>query len=553
MTTNDMQNTHAPLGVRRIWQHLAADRQDVYAVLMYSIAVGMLNLAIPVAAQTMVNTVAFGTLLQPILVLALLLLFALGIQAVLAAVETYTVEVLQRRIFLRVVSTLAHRLPRMRLECWDKEDGAEAMNRAFDIFTIQKSVASLLVGALDIGLTLALGLLVLAFYHPYLLVLDLVLIAVVVMIFLPLGRHGIETAVSESRAKYRIVHWFESVASSHRDFRSLEGPAHVHEQTDALAGNYLHARAQHFRIVLRQTIALLATQALTGAVVLGVGGFLVLGRQLTLGQLVAAELIVSAVVAALSKAGKYIETYYDLLAAIDKVEHITELPLERSTGDNFSASEPIAVAAEDITLARHQALTPVSLQLAKGARVGVTGDGRYRHALLDVLSGQTPPRTGVIRFDGQHEVDLHLPSLRRTIALVRAGALSPGTLADNLRFGASSTERVATRSLMDQLLPQALVADLDDEIHELELSQDEQMLMLLMRAMLKKPRLLVVDGVLDLLPQTTRARVMPLLCAVDAPWSLVVHSQNPEVLAQLSSIWQCSESGIVISHVGETP
>ena len=72
-------------------------------------------------------------------------------------------------------------------------------------------------------------------------------------------------------------------------------------------------------------------------VLLGLGGWLVMQGQLTLGQLVAAELIIAVVVGSLAKAGKHFEGYYDLMAAVDKLGHLMDLPLERRDGENLPA------------------------------------------------------------------------------------------------------------------------------------------------------------------------------------------------------------------------
>ena len=69
---------------------------------------------------------------------------------------------------------------------------------------------------------------------------------------------------------------------------------------------------------------------------MGMGGWLVINRQLTLGQLVAAELIVSLVVASVSKIGKYAESYYDLMSSAEKLGLITDLPLDRTGGELLS-------------------------------------------------------------------------------------------------------------------------------------------------------------------------------------------------------------------------
>jgi ABC-type bacteriocin/lantibiotic exporter with double-glycine peptidase domain len=59
-------------------------------------------------------------------------------------------------------------------------------------------------------------------------------------------------------------------------------------------------------------------QVFFSALLLGLGGWLVIQKQLSLGQLVAAELVVTSVLSGASKLGKYLETYYDLLASFSK-------------------------------------------------------------------------------------------------------------------------------------------------------------------------------------------------------------------------------------------
>jgi putative ABC transport system ATP-binding protein len=81
---------------------------------------------------------------------------------------------------------------------------------------------------------------------------------------------------------------------------------------------------------------------------LSIGGYLVIEGQLTLGQLVAAELIVSMALAALIKFGKHLESFYDLLTAVDKIGHLLDLPLEQEKGAIISFSTPISVDFEQL-------------------------------------------------------------------------------------------------------------------------------------------------------------------------------------------------------------
>ena len=65
-----LQRSASPL--RRARQLLALDRDDITVFVIYGVALGLLSLAVPIAVQSLVNTVAFGSLLQPLVVLTAL-------------------------------------------------------------------------------------------------------------------------------------------------------------------------------------------------------------------------------------------------------------------------------------------------------------------------------------------------------------------------------------------------------------------------------------------------------------------------------------------------
>ena len=69
-------------------------------------------------------------------------------------------------------------------------------------------------------------------------------------------------------------------------------------------------------------------EVVVSVVLFGIGGLLVVEQTLTVGQLVAAELIVTIVVVSLIKFGKYFENVYDFVVAFDKFGHLVDLSSE---------------------------------------------------------------------------------------------------------------------------------------------------------------------------------------------------------------------------------
>ena len=295
--------------LRRTMAFIKLDRSDVTVLAVYGIAIGLFSLAVPVTVQALVNSVAFTGLRQPLLVLTILLAMALGVWATLRALQLRVVEMLKRRLFVRIASEIAQRLPHVQHGAFETRNGPELLNRFFDIFTAQKAFANLLTQGLDAALVAGVGLVVLAFYHPILLAFDVVLIATSVLVFWVLGHGGVKSGIAESKAKYAVAGWLEEMARHPVLFKLEASRNFAAARTSELALTYLQQRDRHFGVVFRQFVGALSTQVLASVALLALGGMLVMERQLTIGQLVAAELIVTAVVASIISLGNKVETF----------------------------------------------------------------------------------------------------------------------------------------------------------------------------------------------------------------------------------------------------
>jgi putative ABC transport system ATP-binding protein len=307
---------------------LATYRADIVTVGLYAACVGLFALATPIAVQAVVSTLEFGTVLQPLVVLVVLLLSCLSFASVIKALKAWVVEMLQRRMFLHTVAAAAYRLPRADVALLRAPGRTQLVHRFFELFAVQKATASLLLSRIDVVLAGSVGMLVLAFYHPVLLAFDVALILCLLTVVFLLGRGGLPSSIEEFTYKYEMAAFLTELARSGYVFRDPGGAAYANERIDELASKYLHARAAHFSIVLRQIIGALVTQVLASGGLLALGGWLVIERELTLGQLVAAEPIVTSVASTMTDLGKHIETYYDLVTGLHKLEALTA-PIER--------------------------------------------------------------------------------------------------------------------------------------------------------------------------------------------------------------------------------
>lgn len=531
----------------RLWALLRPEMGDLWIILIFALVTGVLALATPLAVEKLVNTVAFGRLLQPVVILALMLLAVLAFSAALKALQTYVVEIIQRRLFARVAADLAYRLPRVEVEPLEGHDGRELVNRFFDVVTVQKVSAQLLLDGISLVLGALIGMAVLAFYHPWLLGFDVVLLALIAFIIFVLGRGAISTSVVESKMKYRMAAWLENLVSCPVTFRHSGAAEFALDRADRLTYEYLDARRTHFRILMRQIIFALALQAVASTVLLGLGGWLVISGQLTLGQLVAAELIVTVIVGSFAKLGKHMESYYDLLASVDKLGVLFDLTMERQDGIlTMPEGRPATVVVADVSYKNrhgHGVFHEVDLVVKSGERLAVVGSsGSGKSLLLDLLFATRFPSTGHIAIDGLDPGDIRPDALRRHVSLARDVEIFAGTLAENVHLERPDVSTNDVRDALEQVglhdavmrLPSGLDTKLDGNSYPLTSSQARRLM--LARAIVGRPRLLLVDGLLDPFPDGDAEQMMHLLTAADQPWTLVVVTGRAAILEQCQRV-----------------
>ncbi|MFZ5445930.1 MAG: ATP-binding cassette domain-containing protein [Myxococcota bacterium] len=522
---------HHPTPLERLRALMHLERDDLWIIVIYAAAVGLFTLATPIAVQSLVSSVAFGTLLQPIVVLSLMLLTALGFQATLKALQARVVESLQQRVFVRTALDLAWRLPRVKPEATEQGFGPEAVNRFFEVVTLQKTAGVLLTDGIAALLQIAIGLLVLAFYHPALLAFALVLVVLVfTLVWLP-SKRGLATAIDESYAKYEVAAWLEQLARPGAVFRTRGGAAFAAERADALTRRYLNARTTHFRVLFGQTVGALGLQVLASAALLGLGGWLVVQRELTLGQLIAAELIVAAITSSVAKLGKLLDSAYDLGTSVDKLGHLLDLEIEEvERGETVPGQGGIRV---EVAGATDGTTPPLSMQIKAGDRAAICGG--QGSLLAEWLAALRLPARGHVTFNGVETSRARSPALREDVAWVRRGDLFEGTVLENVTAGRETVSALEARAalervgLLDEL--RALPEGIDTHLfhHGAPLTPSQLTRLLIARAIAGAPRLIIVDESLEGLSAEHRTRCVQALTREGAPWTLIALVSDPQV------------------------
>jgi ABC-type bacteriocin/lantibiotic exporter with double-glycine peptidase domain len=391
-------------------------------------------------------------------------------------------------------------------------------SRYLELFSIQKNLSSLLIDILEFVLIVGSGMLIVALYHPAFLVFDILLIFSLVFVVKIVGKDGIETKLEESETKYDLAAWIMSLSRPAVALRGLNGIELAEERTQTLANNFIQTRKSHFRILFRQQAGFLLISVLSSTALLGAGGILVFNNQLSLGQLVAAEIILAGVLASIGKLDKIMENYFTIISSVSKLESLFAIPVESV---NSSGHQPARLSGK-IELQnlnyRYPGGTPlwkpIRVTIPKGAMVAIMGpSGSGKSTLLELLYGLRNPSEGTILFDDFHLKDLHLKKVRDYIGFASIFQAIPGTLKTNILLGREVDFAELTALAKDLALEDAIAALPNGYSTEIEpvalpFSVGQKARLSLLRAMIHKPEILIVDESLDQIDTDLQDRVL---------------------------------------------
>lgn len=527
--------------------------------MVFTAVIGLLNLAIPLGTQAMVQTISSGMLRQPVVVITGLVFLALVGVAALQMGQLKIIERFQQRVFANSALKVAERMTSVKMSEFRGEYAPELVNRFFDVLTIQKALAKLLADGYASLLQATVGMIVLAFYSPILVILDAGFVVLITGLTLFLGLGGLKSSIRESASKYRVASWIEDMARCTVSLKMHGNSSWLKRKADVLIAEYLKNRESHFKVVYRQAIGLQVLEAFAQSLVLAVGGWLVLNGQLNLGQLVASQLVVAGVLKASEKLVLQADQFFDLLTGLDKVGHVTDLASERVGGTllpEYVDPRGAKLVVENVGFSydsQSKVLQNVSLSVEPGENVSLVGaSGAGKSTLASIICGLEDPSHGTVLIDDREIRSVDLTSLRRDIALVGYdNELFEGTIEENILIGRPwvTQEDLRWALKMSELNNDLARMSNGAATHVVSggrnLSRGQVQRILIARAIVGRPRLLILDEAFTGIDERQTSLILDNLFDRSNGWTILDISHMGEVVVRSDHIYLLEDGEIV--------
>ncbi len=513
---------------------LAPDAAFLRLALIYGVAISLLSLATPISVQLLINSVANTALPTPLLTLAAILFLLLLLAGILAAFRIHLLALFERRLFARIVAEITLRAVHAQNPFFADARSGDLFNRYFDLMTVQKALPSLLIGGFTIVLQGAVGLVVTSFYHPFFLAFNAVLVLALFIIWQVWASGAIRSAVTKSHAKHAAAHWLESVGSSNGFYKSSRHLDYAMDRSESVTATYVRAHRRHFRYTFAQTLALLLVYATASAALLALGGWLIIQGQLSIGQLVAAELILSGVFYGIAQFGPYLEALYDLAAGLEELSLFWAVPQEAGKVAGDGPADGV------IRLARveHQNHR-FNFEVAAGEQLAVVAAPGAERTLSMLLKRHQSPAQGLVLIGGRDIAGFDMYRLRADVMVLDRPSFVEMSIRDYLTLAASRDatgiiDALETVGLAERL--GGLDGGLDTVISSSgwPLSVGELMALKLAAALLARPKVLVLSPLYDLLPPE---RVDAVLAGLRGATTVLQFTRRPEGLSRDGALW----------------
>ena len=517
-------------------QIIGPDSRYITIGLVYTLAISLLSLATPISVQVLINSVARTALPAPLWTLSGVLLLLLLIVALLSALRFYIMFLFERRFFARVVAQITLKAVHAQNPFFNDENRSSLFNRYFDLTVVQKAVPSLVIGAFTIILQAVVGLAVTSFYHPFFLAFNVILVLVCALIWLIWRRGAITQSVALSEAKHETAHWLESVGASNGFYKSSRHLGFAMDRSETVTANYVETHKRYFRHIFAQTLAFFLVYAFASAALLALGGSLILSGELTIGQLVAAELILSGVFYGIFQLGWYLDTFYELAASSDELVLLFSIPQEDSDASG-AAPRDGAIQMRNVSVDGGH----FDFSVGSGEQLVTVMEPGVDRMLALVLKRHSMPDRGIVSIGGSDLGSFDMYLLRSAIMVLDRPTIVEVTVREYLTLAAPARSGEDMMDALEQVGLSQRMAMLPDGLDTSlaasgwPLSIAEVMALKLANALRSRPKVLVLSQLFDMMA------IDRLKSALDdlrtAGTTILLNTGRPEALELDGYLW----------------
>jgi len=414
-------------------------------------------------------------------------------------------EKIQQKIFVRYAFAYSDILPKIRPEATEGYYMPELTNRFFDTIHLQKGLSKLLLDVPTAIIQILFGILLLSFYHTIFIAFGALLLLIVYLIFRLSSEKGLETSMNESDYKFKVAAWLQEISRNQNTFKNYEYTQLNIQKTDEFTQGYLQNRTRHFGILETQYWSLVAFKVILTAAMLIIGCLLLLNQLINIGQFIAAEIVIIAIISAVEKLILSIDIVYDTLTAVEKLNKVLQTPTESNGELKLDDSKPLKVEFKNVGFSysdKSNLLKNISFVLEPGdkAMLHKTASGVGTSTIMKLISNNLTKNTGSILINGVPKDNYEMLSYRKTVNYLSGqNEVFNGTLWENITIANPDVKPETINYLIKELGFDGFIEEFEHGYATVLLTKGAKLAshliqeILLLRTFVQKSQLLILD------------------------------------------------------------
>ncbi len=525
------------VAARKLVAILQLDKKEVSAIYIYAILAGLVQLVTPLGIQSIIGFVMAGALSTSIVVLITVVVLGVFLNGLFQIRQLQIIEKIKQKIYTRDALSFADKIPHLNIEKLDNYYLPELVNRFFDTITLQKGIEKILLEIPAAFIQILFGIILLSLYHPVFIAFGIVLVVLLYVILATTLPKGFTKNLLASDYKYKTAAWLQELARVVKTFKYAKKTSLHIEKTDELVSNYLIARTSYFKILLTQFWSLVAFKIIITAAMLIVGVYLLLNQQINIGQFIAADIVILAVISSVEKLIQTLDKAYDTLTAIEKLDKIKSAELESAGNETIAGTNGMKIDFKNVSFNYpngKNVLNEINIEIHSGEKVLIVGNsGSGKSTLLRLLTGTFTNFSGAIRINNVALGSYAIDSLRsNTGVLISQQDIFQGTIRDNITMGDSGVTNEELYQLTKSTGLESFIGELeigfDTDIDPAgkKLPEKIKQGILLARALFSRKTLLLLENPFDGLDATAIESVREMMAKLENVTMLVTAGSN---------------------------
>jgi ABC-type bacteriocin/lantibiotic exporter with double-glycine peptidase domain len=545
---------------QRFWLLLKPDKKEIYQVYTYSFFKGIIALSLPLGIQSIINLIQGGRISASWILLVFIVTMGIAMGGYMQLMQMRITETIQQNIFTRAAFDFTYRIPKIKFEAIYKHYAPELMNRFFDVLTLQKSLAKIIIDFSTAILQIVFGLILLSLYHPFFIIFSILIVLLVYAIIKLTSKRGLDTSLNESKYKYKVVSWLEELARAKDSFK-LAGITNLPEnKTDEHVSGYLKYREEHFNVLKTQYILLLGFKIIVALGLLVVGGLLVLDQQMNIGQFVAAEIIILLIIDSSEKIILNLENVFDILTSLEKIGQISDLEMDTADSPssmNHDISNALDVEVLNLSFSypgrANPVLNQISYKFTANRNYCITGNnGSGKSTLLHLIAGLYHAQAGTICINNYPIANYNINKLYKIIGNgLSEESIFEGTLLENIALGRENIDNEDIEWALKMLNLSAYVKELPLGIDTMieasghKLSESIIQKILIARSIINKPKLLLIENQMNSFEENERKEIVNFLTDKKNGWTMITISNDRYMQEKCDETIQMNKGSII--------